>query len=332
MGMALVLCPAAYAEPGDHEDAFDLFGPVRRVLGREQAPEKPREPKRVPTRPQFSPEKRDFDPSNSAVYAWLSYLAYLKKGPTGSPDMEAIAAQMAGWGGELIPIDASPVQGFIWRTDKFAVVILRGSDEWKDWVDNGKAVFPGSGRGQPRAMGRPAILRAAQEKKKQIPLPHHDLHAGFYRQFLLAHDQVFEALKGYEGKPVRFAGHSLGGALSTLFARDAHRGHGIRDVTLHTYGAPRPGSKRLAEYFGKTDEQGVYRHNHVPAYATVFNNDPVPSVPDDLRFESVGLPVYVDADGKSGPLPKLRGFNKDDHSMAGYVDTVMNLVPIPLRR
>ena len=306
-------------------------GVLDHLFGREAPSERPIEtkdpgvPLKATPAPQlFRPGTREFDLNQASIMAWLSYIAYYKR-PDGTPDMERIRSELAPWGPiQVEPIDAHPVQGFIIKGRGFAVVVFRGSDERDDWLDNFEAMYIGNTKHV--GLGRPAQLR----HQKMIKEPKHDLHAGFYQQFTKAHDGVLSQLKGYEKSKVWFTGHSLGGALTTIFARDFHARHGFEDVGVYTFGAPRPGSRNLANYFVD---------NKIPAYRVEFGADPVPTLPDLIRFRPVGELIHI-KENKNGECVQVQesnamaryrtlkthlsaAFNASDHSMGNYVNCLM---------
>jgi alpha-beta hydrolase superfamily lysophospholipase len=78
-------------------------------------------------------------------------------------------------------------------------------------------------------------------------------------------------------------GHSLGGAIATLAAADL-RNSGYA-VTMHSYGAPRVSSLKLANYI-TAQAGGNYRVTHW--------NDPVPNIPPIImNFAHVSPEYYI---------------------------------------
>ncbi|MEZ4752070.1 MAG: lipase family protein [Bdellovibrionota bacterium] len=279
----------------------------------------------------FDPAKNAFDLDNATFFAWLSKVAYLKK-EDGSPDMPAIQKELAGIPDASIePIDSAPVQGFIVKAKGYAVVVFRGSDERDDWFDNFNAFYLGQKKPAQQGFGRPNLMKKPKQNTVPSPNSRHDLHAGFYEQFSKAHDQVLEKLKGTESGKVWFTGHSLGGALATIFARDFHAAHGFKNIGLYTFGAPRPGNQKLANYFNE---------NTIPTYRVEFGHDPVPTLPD-ARFRPVGELVHISEDsaGKCSISDENRlqvfmrtvtsytglAINHHDHGMDNYLNCLRQI-------
>ncbi|KAL3695407.1 hypothetical protein R1sor_009483 [Riccia sorocarpa] len=83
-------------------------------------------------------------------------------------------------------------------------------------------------------------------------------------------------------------GHSLGGALATLFALDLASSKLAKDgqihVTMYNYGSPRVGNKRFAEMYNKTVKDSWRIVNH---------RDIVPTVPRLMGYCHVAQPIYL---------------------------------------
>ncbi|KAK4129566.1 alpha/beta-hydrolase [Parathielavia appendiculata] len=111
------------------------------------------------------------------------------------------------------------------------------------------------------------------------------VHTGFMASWRNARETVLPALHAarqtYPGYRVHLIGHSLGGAVAALAALELRLGLGWRDVLVTTFGEPRVGNAKLAEYLDRAfgllrngrEEQGMrYRRvTHV--------DDPVPLLP-----------------------------------------------------
>ena len=247
----------------------------------------------------IAPDTTDFDCGNAAVMAWLSQLSYAQVAG-GAPDMDTIKKEIAKWwpNVQVEPIHERPVEGFIIKDGTKAIVIFRGSDApvpekdgVEDWLTNGQAVYTG--------LGTEGYGRNQRPAKPTGPEMKYQTHAGFYSLFEQVHKKqiVLKQLRGYEDKPVFFGGHSLGGAIASLFTRQFHE-DGYKKVQLYTMGAPRPGSVAMNNYFVT---------NNIPAYRVEHGWDPVPGFPD-LRFNAVGklVHIYRDEDGQC----QLRSQNK----------------------
>lgn len=66
-------------------------------------------------------------------------------------------------------------------------------------------------------------------------------HRGFHRSLKVVFNLIKKALKEYEDEPLILTGHSLGGALATLAARDLDHPGGL--AACYTFGAPRVGDE-----------------------------------------------------------------------------------------
>lgn len=117
---------------------------------------------------------------------------------------------------------------------------------------------------------------------------HIKVHSGFMRQFTALKEPVITTIKKYLDRidTIHFVGHSLGGALATLFAGYVarfHRGYMDRyhkdvDVVCHTFGAPRVGNRHYARWF----------QENVKLCARITNlNDPVAQMPCSAYFQHV---------------------------------------------
>ncbi len=103
-------------------------------------------------------------------------------------------------------------------SQRFAVLVFRGTDEPRDWLTN---------------------LTAIPVKWEGEGL----VHLGFLNAFNKIKQDVSKELERLEC-PVFYTGHSLGGALATLAAA-LHRPHG-----LYTFGSPRVGTQKFADSLG----------------------------------------------------------------------------------
>lgn len=94
------------------------------------------------------------------------------------------------------------------------------------------------------------------------------------------------------GQPwqVYSTGHSLGGALATLFALElsssklAKKGH--VQITMYNFGSPRVGNKRFADVYNKVVKDSWRIVNH---------RDIIPTVPRLMGYCHVAQPIYLSA-------------------------------------
>ena len=108
------------------------------------------------------------------------------------------------------------------------------------------------------------------------------VHNGFAYEVDKIEQDIADYLKRHKGKPLYVCGHSLGGAMATIWTQ---RNEPI--VTgLFTYGSPRVGD-------------AVFRDKlHVKHVRVVNNNDVVASIPPAVFFRHTGNIKYIASDGK----------------------------------
>lgn len=113
-------------------------------------------------------------------------------------------------------------------------------------------------------------------------LPHKvKVHDGFYEQYIAIEQAIFDDIKAIEAKnPVRrivCCGHSLAGAISHLAVINLYKITNAK-VYCHTFGSPRVGNKRFAQYVKEK----------VHEYYRIFNErDFVSMIPMSFRFHHV---------------------------------------------
>jgi predicted lipase len=169
---------------------------------------------------------------------------------------------------------------------------------------------------------------------------HIKVHGGFKKQFDALKEPILKTLTKYmkQVETVQFIGHSLGGALATLFAGHVarfHRGyvdetkHEIK-VVCHTFGSPRVGNKHFARWF----QENVKASD----CARIMNlKDPVAQIPISAYFQHVSDAVCIMDDLTVKDLPdgkwywRLANFRSDcinpvlAHSCDQYIERLMKL-------
>jgi predicted lipase len=169
---------------------------------------------------------------------------------------------------------------------------------------------------------------------------HIKVHGGFKRQFDVLKDGILNTLTKYmkQVETVQFVGHSLGGALATLFAGHVarfHRGyvdeskHEIK-VVCHTFGSPRVGNKHFARWF----QENVKASD----CARIINlKDPVAQIPISAYFQHVSDAVCIMDDLTVKDLPdgmwywRLANFKMNvckpvlAHSCDQYIERLMKI-------
>lgn len=108
------------------------------------------------------------------------------------------------------------------------------------------------------------------------------VHVGFRDEVLKLEQQILKWVDKHKEKTVYCCGHSLGGAMATLFT-GRHE-----DIVnkIFTYGSPRVGS---GQFVAKLI---------TPHYRVVNNNDIVPSVPPAIGFRHHGEKKYLNFKGE----------------------------------
>lgn len=166
----------------------------------------------------------------------------------------------------------------------FAAVVFRGTSGFEGWFSNLKVIqtaWPGGG----------------------------SVHAGFLDDFLSLWDALLPHADG-TGRPLYYAGHSLGGALAVLAAA-------ARPATAaYTFGAPRVGDP---DFTRRLEGTAIHR--------LVNGRDLVPTVPPSrIPFHFThGMPaVEVRGDDRPDAAPALRRLAGppdflSDHAPVNYV-------------
>jgi len=108
------------------------------------------------------------------------------------------------------------------------------------------------------------------------------IHAGFLSQFTVLKNPVLMTVLNHKKniETIKFIGHSLGGALATLFAGYIASLHNDLKIVCHTFGSPRVGNKNYSKWF----QQNVSSSN----CARIMNRqDPVAQIPISVYFKHV---------------------------------------------
>ncbi|MDX1916654.1 MAG: lipase family protein [Rickettsiaceae bacterium] len=141
------------------------------------------------------------------------------------------------------------------------------------------------------------------------------VHSGFYNNFQASKDNMYQIFKDININnpdlgtiPVKFVGHSLGGAVTQIAALDASKNHKdlLEVSSVQTVGGPKVFSRATAQNYNET----------LGSVTTRLQNkqDPVPKVPpESMGYGSAGPKVMVD-------------LSKDPHSTLTYRDGVAGIV------
>ena len=158
---------------------------------------------------------------------------------------------------------------YVASNDKFAIVAFRGSEIWKK-------------------RERFDLEEVLADLKTDIDVWLTNWQQGgkVHRGFKEALEEVWPDLIPYvrklhkKGCKIWVTGHSLGGALATLFASRYGNVQGT-----YTFGSPRVGN------------EGFKKNLDVKIYRFVNNDDIVPRVPLPIRYVHVGELKFIDSDG-----------------------------------
>jgi len=160
-------------------------------------------------------------------------------------------------------------QCYVANNDKFAIVAFRGSEIWKK-----KETFD--------------LKEVLADLNTIVDIWLADWQQGgkVHRGFKEALEGVWPDLLPYirelqnKGCKIWITGHSLGGALATLFASQYNSAQGV-----YTFGSPRVGNDVFKEHF------------EVKIYRFVNNADIVPWVPPPGKYVHVGELKFIDSHG-----------------------------------
>jgi pimeloyl-ACP methyl ester carboxylesterase len=180
---------------------------------------------------------------------------------------------------DVVFLNKDSTQCFIASTDKFALVVFRGSEIWKK-----------------REKFDAAKILADLITDVDIRLVPWEQGGKVHRGFKNALDEVWPDLTDYlqilhrKGLKIWFGGHSLGAALATLSADRYPYAAGV-----YAFGSPRIGDR---------DFRDRYRAR---AFRIINNNDIVSRVPPRGRYRHVGEIRFIDKYGLiHGQIPKTR--------------------------
>jgi len=204
--------------------------------------------------------KKAYDEQNSLSLAIACDLAYSNK--------RKINSTVKSWGFNIIDVKSVKkgrdidTQWYIMDDGKNIVVVFRGSDSGADWFAN---------------------FQASQDPG---PLKGTGAHEGFQDALypaviaLTRHVREAEALS----KRIWITGHSLGGALCSLYAGMLIE-NGIGVYGIYTFASPRPASPDFANQLNKLMSG--------PHYRVVNDGDIVPHLPPEPFFSHPGKRIIL---------------------------------------
>lgn len=206
----------------------------------------------------------------------------------------------------------SDTQGFVATKDKTIYVVWRGSESKKDFQND------------------------ASIDKVPFIEQNERVHIGFMSCWESVvgdtYDAIDTALENLQGETtdIVVSGHSLGGAVATLYAYSIKKHYPHYNVSATTIGSPRVGNKIFKDNY---DNSGI------DTLRIVHNNDLVTHTPY-IKFHHVNHQVRLDTNGNRLKNDKslksfwlyikaiFSGKNVIDHMGDGYIKALENWVNI----
>ena len=241
---------------------------------------------------------------NEALYnAKLAVLAYSNKDQINWDEYEL---SLVKW----IENKKSDTQGFVAIKNKSIYVVWRGSESKKDFQNDA-------------SIDKVPFIEDGEK-----------VHIGFKYcwESVLGdtYDAIDTALENLQGEAtdIIVCGHSLGGAVATLYAYSIKKHYPHYHVRSTTIGSPRVGNKTFKENYDKSE---------IDTLRIVHNNDLVTHTPY-IRFYHVNYQVRLDNNGnklkRDTSLSALwlylrslfSGKNIKDHMSDGYIKALENWI------
>ena len=204
----------------------------------------------------------------------------------------------------------SDTQGFVAIKDKSIYVVWRGSESKKDFQNDA-------------SIDKVPFINEGEK-----------VHIGFKSSWESVvgdtYDAIDTALENLQGKAtdIVVCGHSLGGAVATLYAYSIKNHYPHYNIKSLTIGSPRVGNKVFKENYDKSG---------IDTLRIVHNNDLVTHTPY-IRFYHVNYQVRLDTNGNKlqndGSLKSLwlylrslfSGKTIKDHMGDGYIQALENWI------
>lgn len=199
----------------------------------------------------------DFDPALARRAAELANLAYLSE-----PELRGRLERFEFF-------EEGDTQALVVPERETEFLAFRGTEprSWEDWKTDLQIA---------RVPYRLGTLRAGR------------IHSGFKRALEGLAPRLEQALQRRD-RSVLVTGHSLGGALSVLWAA-ACSDRPARVAGVYTFGAPRVGNRAFARAYDRLYGDRTFQfHNRL---------DHVARVPNQLFWRHVGQRLYFDAEGR----------------------------------
>lgn len=181
------------------------------------------------------------------------------------------------------------VQGYIIVYENDATVVFRGTESFKDWIHNARAL--------------------------QVDSPYGKVHKGFWNSWESIKSTVFGCCSNLEEKRIWIVGHSLGAACATICALDM-KSSGFNIHRVVTFGSPKVGGDEWKDNYNTALGERTDRVRNC--------NDIVCDIPDTPgktggRYDHVSTLHYINSKGMLliGTSSKDRCFDR----MIGFVKT-----------
>ncbi len=214
-------------------------------------------------------------------------------------------------------------QAYLVHNDTTVVLTFRGTKEDADWATNKDA----------------AVHYKLKGYGKNVKV-----HRGWLDATELAHKQfklnkeIKKCLKkGGKDRKLMVTGHSLGGAMASLWSYYFRKKKKVQASRLYTYGAPSSGNKGYKKTFKKLTGKKF------KAYTWVNQDDPVTGITWSLGFRRIGTPQWITCTGigqlckeKDLVLKTKMGARMAGpthmHDMSTYMDRILMLSPKKVRK
>jgi hypothetical protein len=202
----------------------------------------------------------------------------------------------------------SDTQGFVATKDKSIYVVWRGSESKKDFQNDA-------------SIDKVPFLNDGEKVHIGFKYCWESVLGDTYE----AIDTALENLQG-ETKDIVVCGHSLGGAVATLYAHSIKTHYADYNIKSVTIGSPRVGNKTFKENYDSYD---------IDTFRVVHNNDLVTHTPY-IKFYHVNYQLRLDNNGNVLKRDKsldalwlylkalFSGKNIKDHMCDGYMEALQN--------
>lgn len=246
-------------------------------------------------RTKFNPQVRKFNSQNLAYLARCARAVYgkfeceLDRSLANSTDSKEVKKELSDYLGYNFDDPntkfftfisrQTETQGYIVGDEEKIIVVFRGTQQKLDWLANAK------------------VRQEVWTETKKIG----KAHVGFYEAFVSVCSQMEDYLRKLRTKnqPIWVAGHSLGGALTTLACAhiELQMPDEFKVAGAYTFGQPRVGNDDFADTFDKHLKDRFFRimnQNDVVCVvpSKIFTQPSKLIVPKPIRYKHVGTPVY----------------------------------------